>query len=417
MRTERLARGETGTRRLGRPVQKSDLEFDLALGDRIDFMNPQHWDRLAAPASILLFRDYLSLVEDHGPRGVRARYGMLYHKDEPVAALVARLVKMPEERPADSVPPRRASLYRAARRDTAFAIESAPTPAPRRAVICGDLHVGGFHGITTRGDRALSDLWPGITALLQRIHLQEGMNRERDFILIKDIPATVASGARQLRHAQFRKVDASPGMVLNLSPRWRNYDDYLAQLNVRYRLSAVRSMRDLVRQGFESAELHELDHAAGRLHELLLQVQRGVGAGRFTWDREFLPGLARMLGPERFRCATLERDGEIAGFAFTAKDRDTALCIATGWDTERCAEQPMLSALLHGVVRDALAMGCSRVYFGRSALRAKAQLGAHPEQAEVWVRHAQPELDVSLLPLIDTISHAPRGGQGAPLPL
>lgn len=416
MRTERLARGETGTRRLGRPIQKADLEFDLALGDRIDFMNPQHWDGLAAPASILLFRDYLRLVEDHGPRGVRARYGMIYHKGEPVAALVARLVRMPEDSTPDAPPPRRASLYRMARRDTAFAVEPIPAPAPRRAIICGDLHIAGFHGIATRDDRALSDLWPAITALLQRIHLQEGMNRERDFILIKDIPATAASGARQLRHAQFRKFDTSPGMVLDLSSRWRSYEDYLAQLNVRYRLGAVRSMRDLVRQGYETAALQDLDGAAVRLQELFLQVQRGAGH-LFAWDRGFLPGLARILGPERFRCSTLERDGQIIGFAFTAKDRDSALCIATGWDTERCGDQPILSALLHGVVRDALEMGCSRVCFGRSALRAKAQLGAHPEQSELWVRHAQPELDMPLLPLIDTLSHAPHGGQAAPLPL
>lgn len=380
-------------------------------------MNPEHWDSLAGPDSILLSRAYLDLVEKHGPRGLRPRYGVIYHKDEPVAAVVTRLVKMQEASAPETAPPRRASLYRTARRDTAFAIESVPAPTPRRAILCGDLHVGGFNGIAVREDRALSDLWPAIAALLQRIHLQEGLNRERDFILIKDIPASLASGARQLRHAQFRKVDASPGMVLDLSSRWRNYEDYLAQLNVRYRLGAVRAMRDLARQGYESAELTELDTAAARLQELYLNVQRGGSTGRFYWDRTFLPDFARVLGPENFRCATLERDGQIMGFTFTAKDRDTALCIATGWDTERCGEHPILSALLHGVVRDALALGCSRVYFGRSALRAKAQLGAHPEQAEVWVRHAQPELDVPLLPLIDTISHAPHGGQAAPLPL
>ena len=421
MRLERGLRSVGVNRRLGRQPTKSELEFNFVVGDRIACMNPGHWDALAAGQSILLSRSFRTHFEEFGPRSVDVRYGMIYYHDAPVAAVVVHVLKIAESRNGtngtNGTSARRASTYRLASRIAEQPLDVSQAPPSRSAMICGDYYAGGFHGVLLREGEDLVKLWPAITTLLQKIELQEGLNRERDFILLKDLPATTLTDSRALRNAHYRRVESSPSMVLPLSPRWKTYDDYLAQLNVRYRLCAVRASRDLLRQGIESRPLSDLDHWSARIHTLYMNVQRRSGARFVSLPEKFLPALARILYPENFRCTALFKDETLMGFSFTLKDRDTAICYCLGWDTEAGQQSPILPSLLHNVISDALDLGCARVNFGRTALRAKAQLGAHPEPSELWICHMRPELDLPLVPLLDTISHAPYGDQATPLPL
>ena len=418
MRTERLLRNSATHRRLGRPQVKSDLEFNFVLGDRIACMNPTHWDELAEDKSLLLSRAVLGHFETSGPQSIRTRYGMIYHNELPVAALVVRIVMLGEPNAsADTTAPRRNGNYRALSRPSDVVMGLTSDTPPRSAMICGDYYAGGFHGVLLRDESALGRLWPAIATLLQRIEVQEGLSREHDFILIKDIPGSATSETRLLRHSQYRRVDSSPNMVLPLSPRWKQYEDYLAHLNVRYRLSAVRAARDLLRQGVVAQPLSDLAPWASRMHALYLSVQRRSITNFIPLPQGFLPALAAILNPEQFRCTALMKEGALIGFSFTIKDRDTALCYCLGWDTEVGQQSPMLPSLLHAVIRDALEMGCKQVNFGRTALRAKAQMGAQPEPSELWIYHARPELELPMVPLLDTLSHAPYGEQATPLPI
>lgn len=418
MRTERLLRNSATHRRFGRPLVKSDLEFNFVLGDRIACMNPAHWDELAEGKSLLLSRASLGHFEESGPQSIRTRYGMIFHDAVPVAALVVRIVSMGEP-PAvpDTAQPHRTGNFRASVRPSDGMMNLKPEVPSRSVLICGDYYVGGFHGVLLRDESALGRLWPAIATVLQRIALQEGLDPEHDFILIKDIPGSATSETRLLRHSQYRRVESSPNMVLSLAARWKSYEDYLAHLNVRYRLSAVRAARDLLRQGIVAEPLSDLAPWASRMHALYLSVQRRSISNFIPLPQDFLPGLAAMLHTEQFRCTALMKDGTMVGFSFTLKDRDTALCYCLGWDTEVGQQSPMLPSLLHAVIRDALNLGCRQVNFGRTALRAKAQMGAQPEAAELWVYETRSGLEPPVAPLLDTLSHAPYGEQATPLPL
>jgi hypothetical protein len=113
MRTERLLRNAAAHRRVGRSPVKSDLDFNIVLGDRIAYMNPVHWDELAEGKSLLLSRVFLSHFEEAGLRSIRMRYGMIYRKDTPAGAVVVRILKLAEASvAAEPAPPRRNYDYR-----------------------------------------------------------------------------------------------------------------------------------------------------------------------------------------------------------------------------------------------------------------------------------------------------------------
>lgn len=418
MRTERLLRNTAAHRRLQRPHVKRDLEFEFELGDRMASLNPADWDELASGQSVFLSRAALTHFEVSGPRSICSRYGVMYREGVAVAGLVVRIVTLGEAPPrGEVVVPRRSGAFRVSSRAPEGLSAVTPEFRARRAMVCGDFYVGGFHGVLLREGVDLGGLWPAITSMLHQIESREGLSREHDIILIKDIPGSAISETRLLRHGQFRRVEVSPNMVLPLSARWANYEDYLAHLNVRYRLSATRAARDLLRQGVVSQALSDLRPWSARMHELYLSVQRRSTANLIALPEEFLATLADALGPEQFRCTALMKEENLIGFSITIKDRDTAVCYCLGWDTEVGQQSPLLPSLLHAVVRDAFSLGCRQINFGRTALRAKGQMGAQPEPSETWAYHVRPELERSLGPVLDTLSHAPYGEQATPLPI
>ena len=80
----RKAKGILDDRR-GDPEWLEVAEHLLALADRVDFLNPAHWDALATQ-SIFLSRDYLRVLEAHAPDNLEPRYALAYDEGRPVGA-------------------------------------------------------------------------------------------------------------------------------------------------------------------------------------------------------------------------------------------------------------------------------------------------------------------------------------------
>jgi hypothetical protein len=68
-------------------------EFRFALADSIAFLNPDHWDRVAARSGLFLSRPFLQLLEQHLPGNLSTHYAIVYADDRPVAALLRRALR------------------------------------------------------------------------------------------------------------------------------------------------------------------------------------------------------------------------------------------------------------------------------------------------------------------------------------
>ena len=123
-----------------------------------------------------------------------------------------------------------------------------------------------------------------------------------------------------------------------------------------------------------------------------------------TLSPNFIPDLAAAFGAD-FRCNVIRKDDETLGFVTTLKDGDTAVGYYIGFDSAANAAMPIYFRLLQSVIEDALAMGCTRLSLGRTALEPKARLGAKAEPMSVWIRHRVPALNLVVRGLLQTVSH------------
>ena len=381
--------------------------FGFAIADRLDYLNPEHWDAVTGDRSFFLSRPYLHTLVAHGPETIDPRFALVFRDQKPVAAISMQLLKVS----ADRLMKGKASTVALERKRDKFKQAMLPVAQKvganlrERVLICGNLLSWGCHGVAFAPGEDPAELWPAVAEALNRVRRTERLAGPSDFSVIKDITAAHARGVDALDRHSFRRVETDPNMVLEFRPDWKGYPDYLAALDSKNRKSALQNVKKLEAAGCTVELLKDPTPHMERLHELYMAVQGNNTMRLFSITPEFIPALARACG-DTFRCTVIRQGEKILGFVTTVKDGDTAIGWYVGFDREAAAELPLYLRLLHAVVGDSLALGCKRLSLGRTALEPKARLGAKPEPMSVWIRHRVPVLNAALRRILDAIPHA-----------
>lgn len=364
--------------------------FGFALADRVDYLDPVRWDALTAQSSMFLSRRYLRVLEEAGPENLKQRYAMVFRGDEPVAAVAAQSVSVALSRVNKS--------------------EKATAPLERleeKMLVCGNLLSWGQHGVAFAPGEDTAALWPAVAEALYRIRRADKLLGTASFVMVKDITDGYLDGASSLLRFSYRALETEPNMVLEISPEWKTYDDYMASLTSRYRKAAKQIEKEFAAGGLELTHLSNADAVAKHaevMHALYMQTHRNARLRLVTLRPAFIPTVAATFRAD-LRCTIAQRDGQVLGFVTTIRDGETAVGYYIGFDRETNATAPIYFRLLQAVVDHAIQLGCSRLSLGRTALEPKARLGARPEPMSIWIRHRIPMLNVLVRALLHTISH------------
>lgn len=367
--------------------------FGFALADSIDYLDSAHWNTVTANNSLFLTPRYLRVIEQAGPDNLRQRYALIFRGRKPVVAVAAQSVTVSLSRVSQK--PRKGKA--------AVPLEK----LQEKMLVCGNLLSWGMHGIAFAPGEESAALWPAVAEALYRLRRGDKLFGDTAFVMVKDIPDAHAQGAMALSRFSYRQLETEPNMVLDISAKWRTYEDYLASLTSRYRKHARQLDKDVDKAGFQVellSGLAEIARHTASLHELYLQTHRNARVRLVTLSPAFLPTLAEQLG-EDLRCTIVRRDSELLGFVTTVRDGETAVGYYIGFDRMVNAEVPIYFRLLQTVVDDAIKLGCRRLSLGRTALEPKARLGARPDPLRIWIRHRIPMLNVLVRGLLHTISH------------
>jgi GNAT acetyltransferase-like protein len=367
--------------------------FGFALADSIDYLDQSHWSSVTAANSLFLSPRYLRVLERAGPDNLRQRYALIFRGRTAVAAVAAQSVTV--------------SLSRVSRTPGKGKAAASLQKLQEKMLVCGNLLSWGMHGIAFAPDEDGAALWPAVAEALYRLRRADKLFGDTDLIMVKDIPNEYAAGASALSRFSYRQLETEPNMVLDISPRWRTYEDYLGSLTSRYRKQAKEINKDVVAAGCQIEFLsgpEAVSRHAESIHELYLQTHYNARVRLVTLSPEFLPKLAEHLG-EDLRCTIVRRDDQLLGFVTTVRDGQTAVGYYVGFDRKANTEFPIYFRLLQAVVDDALKFGCRTLSLGRTALEPKARLGARPDPFRIWIRHLIPMLNVLVRGLLHTISH------------
>ncbi len=367
--------------------------FGFAFADSIDYLDGAHWNAVTAYNSVFFTPKYLRVLEQAGPDNLQQRYALILRGRTPVAAVAGQSVTV--------------SLARMSRKAREGKTAAPLEKLQEKLFVCGNLLSWGMHGIAFAPNEDNTTLWPAIAEAIYRLRRADKLSGNTDFIMVKDITDNHTAGASALARFSYRRLETEPNMVLDVSSKWRTYEDYLGSLTSRYRKQARDIAKDVADAGFQVEILktpREVVLHSERLHDLYLQTHHNARVRLVTLSPAFLPSLAEQFGDD-LRCTIVRRDNQLVGFVTTLRDRETAVGYYIGFDRKTNADVPIYFRLLQSVVDDAIAFGCKRLSLGRTALEPKARLGARAEPFSIWIRHRIPMLNVLVRGLLQTISH------------
>ena len=379
--------------RAGHKERHRPTGLGFALADSIDYLDANHWQAVTAGKSLFLTPQYLRVLENAGPENLQQRYALIFRGRHPVAAVAAQSVTI--------------SLSRVSQKPRQGRTAAPLEKLQEKMLVCGNLLSWGMHGIAFAPGEDNATLWPAVAEALYRLRRADKLSGGIDLVMVKDIPDEYAVSATALARFSYRQLETEPNMVLDISPKWRSYADYLGSLTSRYRKHAREVDKEVIDAGFQIEVLptaSDVARHAGELHQLYLQTHRNARLRLVTLSPDFLPTLAETLGAD-MRCTVVTRDGQLFGFVTTVRDGETAIGYYIGFDRDVNATVPIYFRLLQAVVDDALKLGCKKLSLGRTALEPKARLGARPDPLRIWIRHRIPMLNVLVRALLHTISH------------
>lgn len=387
----------------GNSKQPTPLKF--VLSDQLEFLNAEHWDELTAGSTVFLSRDYLEAFRVAGPE-CQLRYVLIYRDAIPVACVATQTFDIDGTQLVHSV-------EHLSEEDKAqLAIKKLTRKAlgtiHRRVTICGNVISWGPHGVAIREGEDSSQIWTAVSEALYRLRRGDKLYGSTDYVMVKDLPQTLADESEVLGEFGYRRIETEPDMVLEVPESWTGIDDYLADLNRKYRKAARGVLKSMDNADVEIAQLEgdDVERAAWRLHELYAEVASRASIRLASLSDRFFPELAKRMGPERFAVVTAKQDERIIGFVTVIRDGETAVGYYLGVDYEANADLPVYHRLLFAVIEQAMRWGCRQISFGRTALDAKARLGCVAHPTYIWVRHRVPILNLAVRQILRTVPHA-----------
>lgn len=379
-------------------VTRSPSGFQFSIADRIEFLNPTHWDSVTAGASVFLSRRYLNAMQAEFAGEMVRDVGLVYESGEPVAAVSTQSFNVIGSQLVRSKSDVKASLVDGLKRKSMSLLN-------RRVMLCGNIHTWGPHGVAFAAGTDPARLWPGVAECLYRIRRANRLHGQTDYVIIKDLFPHEHEQAVALQAFGYRSLETEPNMVLAINKTWRSMDCYLGSLTKRYRAAAKKVLKPFVGGQLVVAPVADVQAETDRLHELYKSVASRAEICLFSLNKTTLPHLAESLG-EDFVTLGIRQDDILVGFVSVVRDGDTAIGFYLGIDYEANAELPIYHRLLLAVVEQGIAWQCDRISFGRTALDAKSRLGCVPEETHVWARHRVPVLNVIVQQIMKNVHHA-----------
>ena len=368
----------------------------IAIADRFSQLNEAAWRDVTRGKSFFHSAEYQQAFEQFRPANLEPRYALISDGDRPLAAVCMQIARLDLTQVGSSGARSRLAKLR--------------SRVEQRVLICGNLLAYGLHGVCAAADADKALVWQALTEVLYRVRRAEKLAGSTDLVLIKDLDSPAMSESSVLRKLSYGAVPTEPNMVLMLEPSWRTHEDYLKSLVSKYRSDIKnRIFKKFTEGGLTIEQVTDVPAHADVLHALYLQVHGNATFRPFTLAPEYWPGLAQAGGSNVVMHAA--RQGEkLVGFIVTLKDGETAFAYHIGFDRAVAdAGQPLYLRLLHVALEQAIAFGCRRVSFGRTALEPKARMGCVPEPTSIWVRHRHPMLNRLVQPLLKLVevSEAP----------
>jgi len=224
--------------------------------------------------------------------------------------------------------------------------------------------------------KAVEELQNQIEKNGQKVHL----------VIYKDFPEMQISSFKLPEFNTFYKFTTQPNMVFSIKEHWKTFDDYVTDLNKKYRDQFKRAHKKSEGITKRKFTLEDIENNKDQIIKLYLNVANKAPFNTFFLNDDHFEVFKKALN-NQFLFYGYFKDETLIGFNTLIKNGNAIDTYFLGYD-EKCQREKMLYLnMLYDMIAYSINNGFKRIVFARTALEIKSSVGAKPEVMYGLMKH------------------------------
>ena len=360
---------------------RSGESYQAYLFDTITETNARVWNSIAKGKGAYLQWEYLQALQNGANGFPEMYYSLIYDKGNPVGIGVFQLTNFEG-----------GGLGANLAQKNRFAGLIAKTFGltqdnfSYKLLVCGNAFSTGEHGFAflpeANPDKALDALVDAVNALFDTIDRQEKVTG----VLFKEFYSGSLKDLKHLKSEGFSEFATEPNLTLEMDPNWKTWEDYLEDLNSKYRVKANRAYSKSENLSARPLSLEEIKTHKIRIFELYEEVCSRAEYRLGRLNPEVFLSLKELLG-DKFIMDGYFLGDKLVGFLSGFLSENLLETHMVGIDYAANQDNSIYPRMLCDYIRYGITHQVKEISFGRTAGEIKSTIGARPESLKCYFRH------------------------------
>jgi uncharacterized protein (UPF0332 family) len=358
--------------------KSTTTEIHFKVFNSIENVNSKHWNEVVGDKNIYASLPYLSAMEKSLGDELGFRYLLFYNQDSiPVAVSVVECLNFIDKGLSDKQEVCRIRNTIKRRLLTTKGI---------RLMTCGTPFASGENGFVF-SDKISSDVaYEHLAKALIELQKIEKKTASTPVILFKELFPNSFESGKALSNKGFSEFQIEVNMIMQISPTWKNLNDYLNAMVTKFRTKAKTALRKSENLLIIDMNLNEIEFHKDKLHSLYIQVLNKSSVQFGALNKESFVHLKRNLR-EDFIIKGYFLGMELVGFSSSFIFNSILDANYVGINYELNQEYAIYQRMLYDYIELAITRNCSELRFGRTAEEIKSSVGATPVPMKLFIRH------------------------------
>lgn len=267
-------------------------------------------------------------------------------------------------------------------------------------LVVGNLMHTGQHGMYFNS-KAISQkvflelLFEAIDAL--KILIKTRNHKSVRAILFKDFFESdkIHSAFKLFERHTFYHLQVQPNMILKISSHWNSFDDYLNDLNTKYKTRYKRAKKKFGKISIKEMTQDEVLENSEHLYHLYKIVSTNASFNTFLLPEHHFYNFKREL-QEKFKIFGFYLNNELVGFYTLILNGDILETYFLGYDNAYQNKNQLYLNMLYEMLSFGIANNFNMIVYARTAMEIKSSVGAKPYGMSMYIKHTNPLMNALL---------------------
>lgn len=365
--------------------QELSADYTFEIYQSVNQLNPLFWNKVIPEANVLMQHDYLRMIETLNSSDMQFRYILVKRNGTVAGALYFQVVTFHGAQLINYFPDTQGSVLKAwMKRFT----EKLVSNLNLKLLVSGNVFMTGENGFYFA-----ADIEEPLRARILRkaVRQIEAADSSIRAVLISDLYEPKSAFDYSFKNHGYNEITVESDMTLTLRPTWQSREDYLQDLQSKYRVRTKKVLALCAENQVTEKELSEEDIRANsaRLNELYGKVMARAGFKLGTLAPDFFAEQKALL-PNHYRLFAYYKEDVIIGFISLYHIGRRIEVHYMGMDHAVCQPIHLYQHMMYDMVAYGIEHRAERLHFGRTAPEIKSTIGAEPRAMYGYLKHRNP---------------------------